>query len=230
MTKRSKSSDLVRARKETKRLQREAQARIRKATRRAVKSGDNIELQKIERLKKNYSNSLSNKNNASLPKSFRNNVMRERGRAIQLKQLTQKAVLSKKKQKRQTRRTFEKLFGKDKTKSYLNTIGGSKMNRMSNEFWEQLYKAQDMLFSLGIVPADEIMGRWGSIGSGLLDTGKQMVNDGFWEDVTIDLGDSEAAGTTASTDVNVKVEDKKIKTEELSQAIVQWYKQKYGIE
>lgn len=230
MTKRSKSSDLVKARKETKRLQREAQARIRKATRRAMKSGDNIELQKIERLKKNYANSLSNKNNASLPKSFRNNVMRERGRAIQLKQLTQKAVLSKKKQKRQTRRTFEKLFGKDKTKSYLKTIGGSKMNRMSNEFWEQMYKAQDMLFAMGIVPADEIMGKWGSIGSGLLDTGKHVVNDGFWEDVTIELGDSEATGTTASTDLNVKVEDKKIKTEELSKAIVQWYKQKYGIE
>lgn len=230
MTKRSKSSDLVRARKETKRLQRETQARIRKATRRAMKSGDNIELQKIEQLKKNYANSLSNKNNALLPKSFRNNVMRERGRAIQLKQLSQKAVLSKKKQQRQTRRTFEKLFGEKKTSSLLNTIGGSKMNRMSNEFWEQLYKAQDMLFALGIVPADEIMGKWGSIGSGLLDTGKQIVDDGFWEDVTIELGDSEATSTSASTDVNFKVEEKKIKTEDLASAIVEWYKKKYGIE
>ena len=230
MTKRIKSSDLVRARKETKRLQRETQTRIRKATRKAMKSGDTIQLQKIEELKKNYANTLSNKSNNLLPKSFKNNVMRERGRAIQLKYLSQKTELSQKKQKRQTRRTFDKLFGKDKTKEYLKTIGGSQMSKMSSEFWEQMYKAQDMLFALGIVPADEIMGKWGSIGSGLLDTGKQIVDDGFWEDVTIELGDSEATSTSASTDVNFKVEEKKIKTEDLASAIVEWYKKKYGIE
>lgn len=230
MTKRSKSSNLVRARKETKRLQRETQARIRKATRRAMKSGDTIQLQKIEELKKNYANTLSNKNNNRLPKSFKNNVMRERGRAIQLKQLLQKTELSHKKQKRQTRRTFEKLFGKDKTKSYLKTIGGSQMSKMSNEFWEQMYKAQDMLFALGIVPADEIMGKWGSIGSGLLETGKQVVDDGFWENVTIEIGDTEITGKTTTTHINAKVEEEKIKTKDLASVIVDWYKKKYGIE
>ena len=230
MTKRIKSSDLTRARKETKRLQREAQTRIRKATKRAKNAGDDIALKKIEKLKSSHSNSLSSNKNSGLPISFRHNVMREKGQEIQLKKLLQSSVLSEKKQKKQTRKTFEKLFGKEKTKSYLKTIGGSQMSKMSSEFWEQMYKAQDMLFSIGIVPADEIMGKYGSIGSGLLDTGKQVVNDGFWESVTIELGDSEAEGTTAGTDIIAKIEDKKVETNELSSAIVSWYKQKYGIE
>ena len=128
----------------------------------------------------------------------------------------------------QTRKTFERLYGKEKTQHLLNTIGGSKMTKMSNEFWEQLYKAQDELFALGIVPADEIMGWRGSIGSGLLDTGKEMVHDGYWESVTIDMGDSETSGSYTSTDVNVKTEKRKIETGELSDAIVQWYKERYG--
>lgn len=230
MTKRIKSSDLVKARKETKRLQREANTRIRKAIKRAKINGDDIALRNIEQFRKRYSNSLSNKKNSGLPKSFRNNVMREKGRAIQLKQLNQKGLLSKKKQKRQTTKTFEKLFGKEKTKTIINKIGSGKMNKLSNEFWEQLYKAQDMLFSMGIVPADEIMGKWGSIGSGLLETGKQVVDSGFWEKVTIDLDDAEAVGSSAYTDINVKIEEEKIKTNELSGVIVDWYKKKYGIE
>lgn len=225
MTKRIKSSDLVRARKETKRLQREAQTRIRKAIKRAKNAGDTIQLKKIEQLQKTHSNSLASINKSGLPKSFKNNVMREKGRAMQLKKLTQNSILSKKKQKRQTRKTFEKLFGKEKTKSFLRKFGGSQMSRMSSEFWDQMYKAQDMLFSIGIAPADEIMGKWGSIGSGLLDTGKQLVNDGFWEDVSFELEETDST----STDLVTRIEDKKIKTSELSNAIVEWYKQKYGL-
>lgn len=230
MTKRIKSSDIVRARKETKRLQREVQTRIRKATKRAENSGDNIMLQKIERLKKSHSSSLTSTSKSGLPKSFRNNVNREKGRKIQLEKLAKSTVLSKKKQKRQTRKTFEKLFGKEKTTSLLNTLGGSQMSRMSSEFWEQLYKAQDQLFAMGIVPADEIMGKFGSIGSGLLDTGKQVVNDGYWETITFDIDDSSSSGTSASTDLVAKINDQKVKSSELSDAIVTWYKQKYGIE
>ena len=229
MTKRIKSSELTRARKETKRLQREAQTRIRKATKRAKNAGDDIALKKIEKIKSSHSNSLSSIKNSGLPKSFRHNVMREKGRAIQLEKLLQNSALSEKKQKKQTRKTFEKLFGKEKTKSLLSKIGGSQMSRMTSEFWEQMYKAQDMLYSIGIVPADEIMGRFGSIGSGLLDAGKQLVNDGFWERVTIDV-ETDANRTSASTDLIVKTEDKKIETDELSSAIVQWYKSQYGIE
>ena len=229
MTKRIKSSDLVRARKETKRLQREAQTRIRKATKRAKNAGDTIQLKKIEQLQKTHANSLASINKSGLPKSFRNNVMREKGRAMQLKKLNQSSILSKKKQKRQTRKTFEKLFGKEKTKSLLSTIGGSQMSRMSSEFWDQMYKAQDMLFSIGIVPADEIMGKYGSIGSGLLDTGKQLVNDGFWESLELDVEDNDNNGSYVHTDLVLKKDDKKIKTSELSNAIVEWYKQKYGL-
>ena len=230
MTKRIKSSDIVRAKKETKRIQREVQTRIRKATKRARNSGDNIMLQKIEQLKKSHSSSLSSTSKSGLPMAFRNNVNREKGRAARLEKLAQTTVLSKKKQKRQTRKTFEKLFGKEKTNSLLNTIGGSQMSRMSSEFWDQMYKAQDQLFAMGIVPADEIMGKFGSIGSGLLDTGKQVVNDGYWESVTFDIGDSEASGSSASTDIVAKINDQKVQTSELSDAIVTWYKQKYGIE
>lgn len=229
MTKRTKSSDLVRARKETKRLQREAQTRIRKAIKRAKNAGDTIQLKKIEQLQKTHASSLASINKSGLPKSFRNNVMREKGRAMQLKKLMQNSILSKNKQKKQVRKTFEKLFGKEKTKSLLSTIGGSQMSRMSSEFWEQMYKAQDMLFSIGIVPADEIMGKYGSIGSGLLDTGKQLVNDGFWESFELDVEDNDNNGSYVHTDLVLKKDDKKIKTSELSSAIVDWYKQKYGL-
>lgn len=230
MTKRAKSSDLVKARKETKRLQREARTRIRKAKKRAKKSGDNIALDNISRLEKSFSKSLTSVGKLNLPKSYRNNVMWEKGRKLQLENLVRKSCLSKKREKRQTRRTFERLFGKEKTQSLLKTIGGSKMTKMSNEFWEQLYKAQDQLFAIGIVPADEIMGKWGSIGSGLLDTGKQMVHDGYWENVTIEMSDGETSNSYASTDIVAKTERKKIETSELSDAIVNWYKAQYGRE
>lgn len=230
MTKRVKSSDLVKARKETKRLQREAQTRIRKAKRSAKQSGDNIALENISKLEKNFSNSLKPTGKLNLPKTYKNNVMWEKGRKLQLEKLIRKSDLSKRRQKKQTRKTFERLFGKEKTQDLLNTIGGSQMSKMSNEFWEQLYKAQDQLFAMGIVPADEIFGRWGSIASGLLDTGKQMVHDGYWENVTIEMGDSETSGSYTTTDVVAKTEQKKIKTGELSDAIVQWYKQQYGRE
>lgn len=229
MTKRIKSSELTRARKETKRLQREVQTKIRKATKRAKNAGDDIALKKIEKLKATHSKSLASNKDSGLPVSFRHNVMREKGRAIQLKNLLQSSVLSEKKQKKQTRKTFEKLFGKEKTQHYLKTIGGSRMAKMSSEFWEEMYKAQDMLYSLGIVPADEIMGRYGSIGSGLLDTGKKLVNDGFWERVSFDI-ETNSNGTSSNTDLIVKAEDKKIETDELSVAIVKWYKEQYGIE
>lgn len=232
MTKRKKSSDLVKARKETKRLQKEARARIRKARKRAQKIGDIIELEKINKLEKNFSNSLKSSGKSGLPKSYTHNTMWEKGRALDLEKLNNKAVLSKKKRKRHTRRTFEKIYGKKKTKEIARKIGGAEMSKLSNEFWEQLYQAQDRLFALGIVPADEIMGKFGSIGSGLLETGKDLVKDGFWSKVSIQLGKVEfedSTSATASEKLTMKKKKKKIESGNLADAIVQWYKQQYGI-
>lgn len=229
MTKRKKSSDLTRARKETKRLQREANTRIRKATKRARKNGDDIALKKIEQLKKSHSNSLSSNNKSNLPKSFKHNVMREKGRAIQLKRLNKSSVLSKKKQKRQTTKTFEKLYGKEKTKEIMGAIGGAEMNKLSNQFWEQLYKAQDMLYSMGIVPADEIMGKFGSIGSGLLEAGKQVAKDGYWAKLTIDLSPVQVTSNSINEKIKAKTTKKKVQTSELAEAIIAHYKQQYGL-
>lgn len=225
MTKRTKSSDLVRARKETKRLQREAKTRLRKAMRDAQKSGDDIELQKLERIAKNFAKSLLSTRKEKLPKSFKSNVMRERGKAVNLEHLLKKSDLNKKAKKRQTRKTFERIFGKEKTGTLLGTIGGREMGRLSNEFWEQLYKAQDMLFALGIVPADEIMGRWGSIGSGMLEVGTKLVNDGYWSSIKIDIDPK-----NNSTWVVMSEQDDRVTESDLSSAIVAWYKQQYGME
>lgn len=225
MTKRKKSSDLVKARKETKRLQREAKTRLRKAMRDAQESGDDIELQKLERVAKNFAKSLLSTSKENLPKSFKSNVMRERGKTLNLEHLLKKSDLNKKAKKRQTRKTFERIFGKEKTGALLGTIGGREMGRLSNEFWEQLYNAQDMLFALGIVPADEIMGRWGSIGSGLLGVGTKLVNDGFWSSIKIDIDPK-----NTSTWVVMSEQDDRVTESDLSSAIVAWYKQQYGIE
>ncbi len=230
MTKRKKSSDLVKARKETKRLQREANTRIRKAISRAKKNGDDIALKKIEQFKKSHSNALSNKKESSLPKSFRRNVMREKGRAIQLEKINHGSLLSKKKQKRQTMRTFEKVYGKKKTREILGAIGGGQMNKLSSEFWEQLYKAQDMLFSMGIVPADEIMGKFGSIGSGLLEAGKEVAKNGFWAKTTIDLSPVKSSDKLLSEKITANTTKKKVTTSELADAIIEHYKQEYGLD
>ena len=180
LTKRIKSSSLVKARKETKRLQREARTRIRKARKHAQESGDEIEFKKLDKISKNFKKSLTATSKEKLSKSFKNNVMRERGKALNLEQLLKNSTLSTKARKRVTKRTFEKLFGKEKTKELSSKIGGREMSRMSNQFWDEMYKAQDKLYASGIVPADEIMGKWGSIGSGLLKTGKTLINEGYW--------------------------------------------------
>lgn len=225
MTKKIKSSDLVKARKETKRLQREAKTRLRKAMRDAKKSGDDIELQKLERIAKNFAKSLLSTSKEKLPKSFKSNVMRERGKALNLEHLLKKSDLNKKAKKRQTRKTFERIFGKERTGTLLGTIGGREMGRLSNEFWEQLYKAQDMLFALGIVPADEIMGLWGSIGSGLLEIGTKLVNDGYWSSIKIDINPK-----NNGTWVVISEQDDRVTESDLASAIIAWYKRHYGIE
>lgn len=234
MTKRIKSSELVKARKETKRLQREARTRIRKARKHAQESGDEIELKKLDKISKNFKNSLKSTSKEKLPNSFKHNVMRERGKALNLKQLLKNSTLSTKGRKRVTRRTFEKLFGEEKTRELSSKIGGREMSRMSNQFWDEMYKAQDKLFASGIVPADEIMGKWGSIGSGLLASGKKLINDGYWSDkkVTIMEADSEGVNGEMPTP-NIMIAEAptytKVENETLSDAIVNWYKEKYGL-
>ena len=74
MTKRIKSSELVRARKETKRLQREANTRIRKAIKDAKKSGDKVELKNVLKVKKTFSNSLKPAGKSGLPKSYTHRI------------------------------------------------------------------------------------------------------------------------------------------------------------
>ena len=231
MTKRTKSSPLVKARKETKRLQREARTRIRKAKKHAKESNDELELKNIEGLEKRFSNSLTTSGKAGLPKSYTHNVKWEQGRALDLKDLVNKGVLNNKKRKRQTRRTFEHLFGKEKTKAIVQKMGGREMSRMSNQFWDEMYKAQDRLFAKGIVPADEIMGKWGSIGSGLLKTGKTLVNDGYWSKLNVEITTN--TGDDGDTPPMLKAisqgDDEQIETQDLSDAIVKWYEQKYGL-
>ena len=231
MTKRIKSSSLVKARKETKRLQREARTRIRKAKKHAKESGDELELKKVEGLESRFSNSLTSSGKSGLPKSYTHNVKWEQGRALDLKDLVNKGVLNNKKRKRQTRRTFEHLFGKEKTKAFVQKFGGREMSRMSNQFWDEMYKAQDRLYAKGIVPADEIMGKWGSIGSGLLKTGKMLVNEGYWSklnvEITTNTGDD--GETPPMLQAVSQDDDEQVETQNLSDAIVKWYEQKYGL-
>lgn len=235
MTKRIKSSALVKARKETKRLQREARTRIRKAKKYAQESGDTKELKKLSELEKRNSRSLKSVGKTGLPKSYTHNVKWEKGRALNLKELNSSTLLNKKKKARVTRRTFEHLFGKEKTKGYLNTLGGREMTRMSNQFWDEMYKAQDKLYAAGIVPADEIMGKWGSIGSGLLKTGKTLVNDGYWSNrkvVIMERTKDDISGEMPEIPLVISTSEKyeKVENQELSDAIVEYYKSKYGIE
>lgn len=234
MTKRIKSSSLVRARKETKRLQREARTRIRKAKKHAKESGDELELKKVEGLESRFSNSLTSSGKSGLPKSYTHNVKWEQGRALDLKDLVNKGVLNNKKRKRQTRRTFEHLFGKEKTKAFVQKFGGREMSRMSNQFWDEMYKAQDRMFAMGIVPADEIMGKWGSIGSGLLKTGKKLVNDGYWSDKKVAIIEADSNGVDGEMPTpNIMIAEApkytKVENKNLSDAIVDYYKQKYGL-
>ena len=231
MTKRIKSSSLVKARKETKRLQREARTRIRKAKKHARESGDELEMKKIKGLESRFSNSLTSSGKSGLPKSYTHNVMWEKGRALDLKDLVNKGVLNNKKRQRQTRRTFEHLFGKEKTKAIAQKMGGREMSRMSNQFWDEMYKAQDRLFAKGIVPADEIMGKWGSIGSGLLKTGKMLVNEGYWSKLNVEITTN--TGDDGDTPPMLRAvsqgDDEQVETQDLSDAIVKWYEQKYGL-
>lgn len=231
MTKRIKSSKLVKARKETKRLQREARTRIRKAKKYAQESGDTKELKKLNELEKRFSNSLKSSGKSGLPKSYTHNVKWEQGRALDLKKLNSKTLLNQKKKARVTRRTFEHLFGKEKTSGYLNKIGGRQMNKLSNDFWDEMYKAQDLLYSSGIVPADEIMGKWGSIGSGLLKTGKAIVNDGYWSGRKVEITSTvtDDGETVSMLKVVSSENDTKVETKDLSDAIVDYYKKKYGL-
>lgn len=234
MTKRIKSSALVKARKETKRLQREARTRIRKARKYAQESGDTKELKKLSELEKRYSRSLKSAGKSGLPKSYTHNVKWEKGRALNLKELNSKTLLNKKKKARVTRRTFEHLFGKEQTKGYLNTIGGRQMNKLSNQFWDEMYKAQDRLYAMGIVPADEIMGKWGSIGSGLLKTGKTIINDGYWSDKKVTIIQPDSGGIDGEMpEPNLVIAEApkydKVENKNLSDAIVDWYKEKYGL-
>ena len=216
---------------ETKRLQREARTRIRKARKHAQESGDEIELKKLETINKKFEKSLKSTSEEKLPKSFKHNVMRERGKALNLKQLLKNSNLSTKGKKRVTRRTFEKLFGKEKTIELSSKIGGREMSRMSNQFWDEMYKAQDKLYALGIVPADEIMGKWGSIGSGLLKAGKTLVNDGYWTGRKIEISStvSDDSDTPPMLKMVTTENDDKVETSDLSEAIVNWYKEKYGL-
>lgn len=231
MTKKIKSSSLAKARKETKRLQREARTRIRKAKKHARETNDELEMKKVRGLEKSFSNSLTSSGKSGLPKSYTHNVKWEQGRALDLKKLVNKGVLNNKKRKRQTRRTFEHLFGKEKTKAFVQKYGGREMSRMSNQFWDEMYKAQDKLYAAGIVPADEIMGKWGSIGSGLLKTGKMLVNDGYWSGRKVEISSniSDDGDTPPMLKVVTTENDDQVETSDLSDAIVNWYKEKYGL-
>lgn len=228
---RKHASEYAKMHKESKRMQREARTRIRKAMKQAVRDKDVREVEAINERIQHYIHSLTPAIKEGLPKSFRHNVARETGKASNLKRMLNTKEFNKKKQKRVATRTMEKIFGKNwKNVALTNKWTGGDIRMYSNEFWRQLYIAQDYLASTGLVSPEQIYGRNGSIGSDLLQTGKDIVNNGYWQDMSISFrketrGDG-AVALVMTTNVD---DDGKVTTQELSAAIVQYYQDKFDL-
>lgn len=228
---RKHASDYTKVHKESKKMQREAQTKIRQAMKQAANDKDVREVEAINERVQHYIHSLTPAIKEGLPKSFQHNVARETGKASRLKKMINTKEFNKKKQKRVATRTMQKIFGKKwQNVALTNKWTGGDIRMYSNEFWRQLYIAQDYLASAGLVSPEQIYGRDGSIGSDLLQTGKDIVNDGYWQDMSISFkketrGDGEVA-LVMTTNVD---DDGKVTTQELSAAIVQYYQDKYDL-
>ena len=78
------------------------------------------------------------------------------------------------------------------------------------------------------------MGKWGSIGSGLLATGKKLINDGYWSDKKVTIIEADSNGVDGEMpEPNIMIAEApkytKVENKTLSDAIVEWYEQKYGL-
>lgn len=224
-------NDYVRAHKESKRMQKEARTRIRKAMKQAANDKDVREVEAINERIQHYIHSLTPAIKEGLPKSFRHNVQRETGKASRLKKMVKTKEFNKKKQKRIVNRTMQKIFGEQwKNVALSNKWTGGDIRMYSNEFWRQLYIAQDYLASSGLVSPEQIYGRDGSIGSDLLQTGKDIVNDGYWQDMTISFRKETRGDGEVALVMTTNVDDSgKVTTQELSAAIVQYYQDKFNL-
>lgn len=216
------AKDLTITRKRTKKLRREAQNRIRKARREAMEADDRVALDRLEKIAKEFERALTPINKEKgLSKRLKHNVNREIGKELKLEDLNKKPILNKKKQKRLSTRTFNKIFGKEKAKPMIMELGTREVNKRSNEFWHAMYQAQDMLLSAGFVPIEEIYGPHGSIGSDLLEVGSNLVDNGFWATIHLDYKEDYSTW--------VVMDEDDIDEQTLPEAIFKYYEQQYDM-
>lgn len=217
MTKRyGHASELTKTRKSVKKLQRQAETRLRKARKQAIRSNDPIALRKLEQIEREYKRALTpTSREKHLSNKMKNNVNREIGKQLKLQRLVKHEVLNFKKQKRVTSKTYQKIYG-EHAKAEVHKIGLREAKKRANQFWDEVYKAQDILVSSGFVPVEEVFGRGGSAGSDLVSVASSVVSNKYitrysksgkkW---VVNLGNG--------------------KKTSISHAIVRHYKKKYGM-
>lgn len=210
------ASDLVKTRKRVKKLRRQAETRIRKARKQAVQSNDNIALERLKKIEQEYKRSLTPIGKEQhLSKRMRTNVNREIGKELKLEKLIKNEALNFKKQRRVTSKTYEKIYG-NAAKKEVRKIGIKEAKRRSNQFWEEVYHAQDKLVSAGYVPMEQIYGRGGSAGSDLVAVATSIVRNSYRTRYSSSRG-------------NWVTKDKQGRETSVSEAIFNHYKKKYGM-
>lgn len=217
MTKRyGHASELTKTRKRVKKLRRQAETRLRKARKQAIKSNDTIALEKLKQIEREYKRALTpTSREKHLSNKMKSNINREIGKQLKLQRLVTHETLNFKKQKRVTSKTYQKIYGKH-AKAEVHKIGMQEAKKRANQFWNEVYKAQDILVSSGFVPVEEVFGRGGSAGSDLVSIASSVVRNKYitrysksgkkW---VVNLGNG--------------------KKTTVSQAIVHHYKKKYGM-
>lgn len=210
------ASDLVKTRKRVKKLRRQAETRIRKARKQAKLSNDDVALERLRKIEREYKRALTPIGKEQrLSKRMRANVNREIGKELKLEKLIKSEALNFSKQKKVMHKTYEKIYGK-KAKAEVRKIGIREAKRRSNQFWEQVYHAQDMLVSSGYVPIESIYGRGGSAGSDLVAVATSIVRNSY--------------RTHYSTQrSNWITKDGKGNETSVTRAIFNHYKKKYGM-
>lgn len=210
------ASDLTKTRKKVKKLRRQAETRIRKARKQALKSNDTIALKKLDQIQKEYKRALTpTSREQHLSRKMKANVNREIGKQLKLQRLVTHETLNFKKQKRVTSKTYQKIYG-EHADAEIHKIGTREAKKRANKFWDEVYKAQDILVSSGFVPVEEVYGRGGSAGSDLVSIASSVVRNSY--------------RTRFSKSHNNWVsKGKHGKEMSVSQAIVRHYKKKYGM-
>ena len=217
MTKRyGHASELTKTRKKVKKLRRQAETRIRKARKQALKSNDTIALKRLEQLEREYKRALTPIGKEKhLSKRMKSNLNREIGKELKLQKLVKHEALNFKKQKRVTSKTYQKIYG-EHAKSEVHKIGIREAKKRANQFWDEVYKAQDILVSSGFVPVEEVFGRGGSAGSDLVSIASSVVRNKY-------ITRYSKSGKTWVVNLGNG------KKTSVSQAIVNHYKKKYGM-